>query len=59
MQAVAGECSALLRQGSWLSALWLHRDHYRPHQWLEQWITSLAGNQTGTDPSATSPTAPA
>ena len=24
-----------------LSVLWLHGDHYRPQQWLEQWIASL------------------
>jgi hypothetical protein len=24
-----------------LSTLWLHDDHYRPQQWLEQWIASL------------------
>jgi hypothetical protein len=28
-----------------LSVLWLHGDHYRPQQWLEQWIASLPGER--------------
>jgi hypothetical protein len=28
-----------------LSVLWLHGDHYRPQQWLEQWIASRPGER--------------
>jgi hypothetical protein len=36
-----------------LSVLWLHGDHYRPQQWLEQWIATLPSSTTGADPSPT------